>query len=47
MCSIDGLDSYEYLGGLAFDNFPIKGYLDVTNLEDAPQMPTESYLEEQ
>ena len=47
MCSIDGLDSYDYFGGLAFDNFPIKGYLDVTNLEDAPQMPTESYLEEQ
>ncbi len=47
MCNIDGLDSYDYLGGLEFDNFPIKGYIDVKNREDAPQVPTECYLNAQ
>ncbi len=47
MCHIDGWDGYDVLGDLAFDNFPIKGYLDVNNLEDAPVQPTESYLDAQ
>ncbi len=47
MCSMDDLSGYDSLGGLAFDNFAIKGYIDADNLADVPERPTESYLEEE